>query len=224
MRVNITKIEWRKGTYLWRIILPIMGVFCLAILYIGLRKGDITACITILVFFGLPIWSGVYCLYRTPYHCIPASRFYDAKVLKRSIENEDFSVLESKTIWASEHWIRVKDYFFSKNLLFSIGGCVTNNRTLVLRTIDRKEYRVTSVGYITKERIRLIGNVLPYVKMLTERGFDGQSEIRSRDFLPEEYVDEWFNNYMKNHTVNDLILKTEALEAYANAYAKRCRI
>ena len=147
------------------------------------------------------------------------SRYYDASVLKKSIEKETFTVLKKKMIWESEHWLRIKDAFFPKSLISGLGGSVAANTIMTVKTLDRKEYTLYHVGHLERrQEEELIGSTLPLVKLLNEMGYDGLIEMKCSPCLSDEKLDEMFKNYLSNHSVEDLINTTDIMEMYVKEY------
>ena len=219
MKYRIVKKQLKRFTYYGRILLAFCDIMWIKVLYKAFSDNtDIGLTVLALAIFALLLY-GTYYAFRTPYFCIPMSRYYDASVLKKSIEKETFTVLKDKMIWESEHWLRIKDAFFPKSFISGLGGSVAANTIMTVKTLDRKEYTLYHVGYLERrQEEELIGGTLPLVKLLNEMGYDGLIEMKCSPCLSDEKLDEMFKNYLSDHTVADLINTTDLMEMYVKEY------
>ena len=219
MKYRIVKEELKRFTYYGRILLIFFDIVWVKVLYKSFSDNtDIGLTVLALAIFALLLY-GTYYAFRTPFFCIPMSRYYDAKVLKKSIEKETFTVLKEKMIWESEHWLRIKNAFFPKSLIYGLGGSVAANTIMTVRTLDRKEYTLYHVGHLERrQEEELIANTLPLVKFLNEKGYDGLTEMKCSPCLSDKLLDEMFKNYLSNHSVEDLVTTTDIMEMYVKEY------
>ena len=219
MKYKIVSEEGKHCTYLNRIILLACDVIWIKVIYKAFfDNSKIGLTILSLAIFALLLY-GTYYAFRTMYFCIPMSRYYNAKELKKSIEEEKFTILKDKMIWESEHWLRIKNVFFPKSLICGLGGSVAANTIMTVRTLDRKEYTIQHVGHLERRKEEeLIANTLPLVKFLNEKGYDGLTEMKCSPCLSDKLLDEMFKNYLSNHSVEDLVTTTDIMEMYVKEY------
>lgn len=219
MKYSVKKEEWKRLTYVWRVFWAIVDVIWLNVVYRAMRDGKPVGIVVMGIAIGGLLLYWTYTKYRTPYFAIPMSRYYNAKILKESVESEEFSALKGDVIWESEHWLRIGGIFFPKNMICRLGGSVASGSIMTVTTIDRKVYTLHHMGHIerTKEE-KIIGDTLPLVKLLNERGYDGQGALERQPCVSEEYISEMMTKYLENHSVGDMLLRTDIMEMYVKEY------
>lgn len=219
MKYRIVKEELKRFTYYGRILLIFCDIVWVKVLYKAFSDNtDIRLTVLALAIFALLLY-GTYYAFRTPYFCIPMSRYYDASVLKKSIEKETFTVLKDKCIWESEHWLRIKDAFFPKSMICRLAGSVGANTIMTVLTIDNKEYALYQMGHLERnQEEKIIASVLPLIKILSEKGYDNPNGILWLPRFSDRMVNEMFKNYLSNHSVEDLIYTTDIMEMYVKEY------
>ena len=221
MRFKVRREEWKKLTYVWRIVLLFLDVILGVIVFSCIKDNEIGIGIGNAIVFFLPSFYMTYVCYRTPYFSIPMSRYYNAQVLKKSVENEEFKVLKEKTIWESEHWLRIKNEFFPRSMICRLGGSVASGSIMTVTTIDKKVYTLHHMGHLERSKEeKIIGDTLPLVELLNGRGYDGQSALERQPCVSEEYLSEMMTKYLENHSVEDMVLRTDIMEMYVNEYDK----
>lgn len=219
MKYRIVKEELKRFTYYGRILLLFCDIVWIKVLYKAFSDNtDIGLTVLALAIFVLLLY-GTYYAFRTPYFCIPMSRYYDAKVLKKSIEKETFTVLKDKMIWESEHWLRIKDAFFPKSMICRLAGSVGANTIMTVLTIDNKEYALYQMGHLERnQEEKIIASVLPLTKILSKKGYDNPNGILWLPRFSDRMVNEMLKNYLSNHSVEDLINTTDLMEMYVKEY------
>ncbi len=219
MTYSVVKEEWKHLTYLVRLAMLICDFIWVQAVYKTLNKGfQFKLVIASVVIFALLLY-GTYLTFRTPYFCIPMSRYYDAKALKKSIENDSFEVLKENKIWVSEHWLKIQNIFLPKSLICQLSGSVTSATIMMIRTIDNKEYVLYHMGHLKRQQEEeMIGSTLPLVSLLDEKGYDGQKVITRLSCVPKPYLEEMLKLYLSNHSVEDLINTTDLMEMYVKEY------
>lgn len=219
MKYRIIKEELKRFTYFGRILLIFCDIVWVKVLYKAISDNtDIGLTVLAIAIFALLLY-GTYYAFRTPYFCIPMSRYYDASVLKKSIEKETFTVLKDKMIWESEHWLRIKDAFFPKSMICRLAGSVGANTIMTVLTIDNKEYALYQMGHLERnQEEKIIASVLPLTKILSEKGYDNPNGVLWLPRFSDRMVNEMFKNYLSNHSVEDLINTTDLMEMYVEEY------
>ena len=219
MKYRIVKEELKRFTYYGRILLIFCDIVWVKVLYKAFSDNlDVGLTVYVFVIFALLLYCTYY-LFRTPYFCIPISRYYDKRILKQLVEKETFIVLKKGKIWESEHWIKIQHIFLPKSLICRIGGSVASNTIMTISTLDNKEYTLYHMGHLKRQQEEeMIGSTLPLVRLLNEKGYDGQKAILRLPSVTDKFLDEMLKNYLSNHSVEDLINTTDIMEMYVKEY------
>lgn len=166
---------------------------------------------------------------KRPYRCLPVSRWLNVSELKKSLEKETFQKVAPKT-WSSEKWLCVDGHYYPKNIIVYMGGwnhpTERSGTNLKIRTIlgeDIIEYGYFPIYKPTfgPNRGKWVDNypMLDALIPLTEMIPDRIQKRHAYDSV-EPSMKKMYEEYMKTHSVTELIETTELLDAYVAEFMR----
>jgi len=161
--------------------------------------------------------------------CLPVSRWLNVSELKKSLEKETFQKVAPKT-WSSEKWLCVDGHYYPKNIIVYMGGwnhpTERSGTNLKIRTIlgeDIIEYGYFPIYKPTfgPNRGKWVDNypMLDALIPLTEMIPDRIQKRHAYDFV-EPSMKKMYEEYMKTHSVTELVETTELLDAYVAEFMR----
>lgn len=149
----------------------------------------------------------------------------NAKALKRSIENETFTRINDE-IWESEHWLRLSTRFFPKNLIVDMGFSIPLNKRCIGADVFLLYGETYLVSALIEERedkehqiSQKVLEVLPARKIKKAMSQEGSRLVFSQCSISKKE----FKEYVKNHTVEEILRSTELLERVVKRYMQKHR-
>ena len=140
--------------------------------------------------------------------CLPVSRWLNVSELKKSLEKETFQKVAPKT-WSSEKWLCVDGHYYPKNIIVYMGGwnhpTERSGTNLKIRTILGEDI----IDY------PMLDALIPLTEMIPDR-------IQKRHAYDsvEPSMKKMYEEYMKTHSVTELIETTELLDAYVAEFMR----
>lgn len=161
--------------------------------------------------------------------CLPVSRWLNVSELKKSLEKETFQKVAYK-IWSSEKWLCVDGHYYPKNIIVYMGGWTSSTSRsgtkLKIRTILGED--IIEYGYYPiyqpdfgRNRGKLVDNypmldaLIPLTEMIPDRAQKWNAYTSVRPSMKKMYEE-----YMKTHSVTELIETTELLDAYVAEFMR----
>lgn len=228
-KVNVVLIELMTWVPLRKLALGVCEGFFLAVILAGIDdlKEDFKGTIGLYIVAIIGVIIFALCIkkyFARRYRCIIGCEYMNAKELKRSVENEIFRKIHNN-IWESEHWLRLDLRFVPKSLVTRIFFTNTNGSNgmsaeiYLLNGVKFYEVGVTGLMDYNASVSADTCMCLPIGKMfgVSERG-ELPVELSYYKISKEE-----FKEYIKTHTVREIINSTELLDSAVERHKKVCK-
>lgn len=225
-KVNIVLIEWMTWVPLRKLALLVCEGFFIAVILAGVDdlKEDFSGTIGlyIVAIIGIIVFAlSIKKYFSRRYRCIVGCEYMNAKELKRSIENENFRKIHNN-IWESEHWLRLDLRFIPKSLvtrIFFTNTYGSNGMSAEIYMLNGVKFYEVGLTGLTDYNASVSADTcmcLPIGKMF------GVSESGQ---LPVELSyyrisKEEFKEYIRTHTVREVINSTELLNSVVEMHER----
>lgn len=148
---------------------------------------------------------------------IPVENVLDKTILRNSLEQQEFVPLDTY-LWESKDWIRIWNKFFPKNVIVGMEVYGRDSEWLEVRTIMGKSYTIKGEKdfFLLRQQAERLGVLFPFSRILYETDmtpFSYGDREKERQQLKKAY-----GEYIKTHTVEELITKSELAEQCAETY------